>query len=182
VNWDSAKEKELERLFKQFAGFMTAQVRKYRVGRIGVEVDDVLQEIRVKLWKALRNEKNIHYYASYIKKIVDTSVIDFFRKFKREEGVYLYEKSLRIAELDRGYDADYIRENMDVKDIVGLAVERLIPSRRNIVRLYLLNMTIDEIALHYRYSLSKTRNLLYRGLKDLRKILVEKSIDDASRP
>lgn len=161
---------------------MTAQVRKCGVGRIGVDIDDVLQEIRIKLWKTLRNEKNIHYYASYIKKIVDTSVIDFFRKFKREEGVYLYEKSLRIAEHARGYDADYVYEDIDVKDIVGMAVDRLIPSRRTIVRLYLLNMTIDEIALHYRFSLSKTRNLLYRGLKDLRKILVEKSIDAEPQP
>jgi len=179
VSWDPSKEKELERLYEQFAGFMTAQIRKYRVGRIGVEVDDVLQETRIKLWKALRSEKNIHYFASYIKKIVDTSVIDFFRKYKREEGVYLHEKSLRISELTRGYDAD---NQMDMKDFVGLAVERLIPSRRNIVRLYLLNMTIDEIALHFHYSLSKTRNLLYRGLKDLRKILVEKRIDDESQP
>jgi len=175
VSWDPSKEKELERLYEQFAGFMTAQIRKYRVGKIGVEVDDVLQETRIKLWKALRSEKNIHYYASYIKKIVNTSVIDFFRKYKREEGVYLHEKSLRIAEFTRGYDADC---QMDLKDFVGLAVERLIPSRRDIVRLYLLNMTIVEIALHFHYSLSKTRNLLYRGLKDLRKILVEKRIDD----
>jgi DNA-directed RNA polymerase specialized sigma24 family protein len=43
-------------------------------------------------------------------------------------------------------------------------------------------MTIDEIALHFHYSLSKTRNLLYRGLKDLRKILVEKRIDDEPQP
>lgn len=179
VSWDPSKERELERLYERFAGFMTAQIRKYRVGKIGVEVDDVLQETRIKLWKALRSEKNIHYYASYIKKIVDTSVIDFFRKYKREEGVYLHEKSLRIAEYTRGYDADC---QMDLKDFVGLAVERLIPSRRDIVRLYLLNMTIDEIALHFHYSLSKTRNLLYRGLKDLRKILVEKRIDDEPQP
>lgn len=177
MRWDSSKEKELERLFEQYAGFMVAQVRKYRVGRIGVEIEDVLQETRIKLWKVLRSEKNIRFYASYIKKIVDTSVIDFFRKYKREEGVYLFEKSLCISERNGGYDQSYLYENMDLKDVVGLAVDRLIPSRRNIVRLYLLNMSIEEIALHFRFSLSKTRNLLYRGLKDLRKILVEKRID-----
>ncbi len=182
VRWDSSKEEELERLFEQYAGFMVAQVRKYRVGRIGVEIEDVLQETRIKLWKVLRSEKNIRFYASYIKKIVDTSVIDFFRKYKREEGVYLFEKSLCISERNGGYDQSYLYENMDLKDVVGLAVDRLIPSRRNIVRLYLLNMSIEEIALHFRFSLSKTRNLLYRGLKDLRKILVEKRIDVETHP
>lgn len=172
----------MEQLYERFAGFMAAHVRKYRVGRMGVEVDDVLQETRIKLWKVIRNEKNVRHYSSYIKKVVDTSVIDFFRKYKREEGVYLHEKSRQIAENASGYDSDVLFEEMDLKDIVGLAVERLIPSRRRVVRLYLLNMTIEEIALHFQWSLSKTRNLLYRGLKDLRKILVEKKIDYEPQP
>jgi len=182
VSWDPSREKELEHLINQFAGFMSAHIRKHRVGRIGVEVDDVLQETRIKLWKVLQNEKNIRHYASYIKKVVDTSVIDFFRKFKREEGIYLYEKNRRIAEHAIGYDTDSVYEEMDIKDVVGLAVERLIPTRRRVVRLYLLNMTIEEIALHFQWTPSKTRNLLYRGLKDLRKILVDKKIDYETRP
>jgi len=156
---------------------MRAHAHKHQLGRFGVEVDDILQETRIKLWKLIQNEKKIHHYASYIKKIVDTSVIDYFRKFKREEGIYLHERSRRIAENASGYDTDYVFEEMDLKDIVGRAVENLIPTRRRVVRLYLLNMTIEEIALHFRWSASKTRNLLYRGLKDLKKILKEKNID-----
>ena len=177
VSWDSSKEQELERIFARFSGFMRAHVHKHQVGRLGVDIEDVLQETRIKLWKLIRNEKKIHYYASYIKKIVDTSVIDYFRKFKREEGVYLHEKNRRIAENVSGYDTDYLYEEMDLKDIVGKAVDGLIPTRRRVVRLYLLNMTIEEIALHFQWSASKTRNLLYRGLKDLKKILREKNID-----
>jgi RNA polymerase sigma factor (sigma-70 family) len=177
VNWDLSKEQELERIFALFSGFMRAHIQKYQVGRLGVDVDDILQETRIKLWKLILNEKKIRHYASYIKKIVDTSVIDYFRKFKREEGIYLHEKNRRIAENVSGCDTDYLYEEMDLKDIVGKAVESLIPTRRRVVRLYLLNMTIEEIALHFQWSASKTRNLLYRGLKDLKKSLMEKNID-----
>jgi RNA polymerase sigma factor (sigma-70 family) len=177
VNWDSTKDRELERILDSFSGFMKAQIHNRQVGRLGVDAEDVLQDTRIKLWKIIRNEKNVRHYASYIKKIVDTSVIDYFRKFKREEGIYLHEKNRRIAENATGYDTDFLYEEMDLKDIVGKAVDNLIPTRRRVVRLYLLNMTIEEIALHFQWSTSKTRNLLYRGLKDLKKILVEKNID-----
>jgi len=156
---------------------MTAQIRKYRVGRIGVEVDDVLQETRIKLWKALRSEKNIHYFASYIKKIVDTSVIDQFRKLKREEGIYLFEKNRKISESHQNPSVEALYAEMDLKDLVGKAVDGLIESRRRVVKLYLLNMSIEEISLYFQWSKDKTRNLLYRGLNDLKKILKEKNID-----
>ena len=177
VDWDKAKDRELERILLEFSGFMKAQIHKRQVGRLGVDAEDILQDTRIKLWKIIRSEKKVRYFASYIKKIVDTSVIDYFRKFKREEGVYLYEKNRRIAENSPGYDTDFLYEEMDLKDVVGKAVDGLIPTRRRVVRLYLLNMSIEEIALHYQWTTSKTRNLLYRGLKDLKKILVEKNID-----
>ncbi len=177
MSWDSNKERELERIFTLFSGFMRARAYKHQVGRLGVDVEDIIQETRIKIWKLLSNETKINHYASYIKKIVDTSVIDYFRKFKREEGIYFYEKNRRIGENVSTFEADHLYGGMDLKDIVGKAVDGLIPSRRLVVRLYLLNMTVEEIALHFQWTVSKTKNLLYRGLTDLRRILKEKSID-----
>jgi DNA-directed RNA polymerase specialized sigma24 family protein len=38
-------------------------------------------------------------------------------------------------------------------------------------------MTIEEISAYFNWSKDKTRNLLYRGLSDLKKILKKKDID-----
>jgi DNA-directed RNA polymerase specialized sigma24 family protein len=43
-------------------------------------------------------------------------------------------------------------------------------------------MSIEEIALYFNWSKDKTRNLLYRGLSDLKKILKEKNIDYEHNP
>jgi RNA polymerase sigma factor (sigma-70 family) len=180
--WDAEKDKEFKGLILHYTCLMRAHIHKHQLGRFGVDVEDVLQEARIKLWKLVRNEKKVLNYASYIRKIVDTSVIDFFRKFKREEGVYLHEKARNIAENITGYDKDFLYAEMDLKDIVGKAVNGLIPSRRQVVRLYLLNMSIDEISLYFKWSPSKTRNLLYRGLKDLKNILIENNIDYEHQP
>jgi RNA polymerase sigma factor (sigma-70 family) len=177
VSWDIKKEKEFELLLSHYNCLMRSHIQKYQPGRFGVDFEDVLQEARIKIWKLLNNDKNIVSYTSYIKKIMDTSVIDFFRKFKREEGIYLHEKAKTISENTTGYDKNIIYAEMDLKDLVGNAVNSLIPTRRNVVRLYLLNMSIEEIASYYSWSPSKTRNLLYRGLKDLKIILKDKNID-----
>jgi RNA polymerase sigma factor (sigma-70 family) len=179
--WDENKDKELAEIIKRFSGYIRSNIQKYSLYKFGADFDDILQEVKIKIWKVLHNEKKIANYSSYIKKIVNSSVIDYFRKFKREEGVYLFEISKKITEHNNPYVPN-IYEQMDIKDLVGKAVEELIESRRKVVKLYLLNMSIEEIALYFKWTKDKTRNLLYRGLSDLKKILKDKNIDYEDQP
>jgi len=182
MKWDKKKEKELEEIFNRFSSFIKSNIYKYNPDKFGFEIDDILQEVKIKIWKMLEDEKKISNYSSYIKKVVDSSIIDHFRKFKREEGVYLFEKNKQIADYNKTYAAELHYGEMDIKDIIGKAVEGLIETRRKVVKLYLLNMSIEEIALYFSWSHHKTRNLLYRGLSDLKKILKQKNIDYENKP
>jgi len=174
---DFRKEQELSYLIERFSGFIRAQINKYCVVHSTLDVEDILQETRIKLWKIIYSEKKIRNYASYIKKIVDTSVMDFLRKYKREEGIYFHEMNRKICEKNSFDDTDFLYEQSDLNDIVGKAIEGLIESRKKVVKLYLLNLSIEEIAFYFHWTPHKARNLLYRGLLDLKKILKEKKID-----
>jgi len=55
---------------------------------------------------------------------------------------------------------------------VARAVDDIVPSRRAVVRMYLGGYAREEIATLMGWSEAKTRNLLYRGLADLRERLV----------
>jgi RNA polymerase sigma factor (sigma-70 family) len=182
MSWNSRKDRELEQILSRFTGFIRAAIRGYHPEKYGVDIDDVLQDVKIKLWKILHDEKKIENYSSYIKKIVESSVIDQFRKFKREEGIYLHEVGKHIRENSGNCPYDSLYVEMDIKDLVGKAVNGLIESRRKVVQLYLLNMSIEEISLYFHWSKDKTRNLLYRGLCDLKKILKEKNIDYEHQP
>jgi len=182
MDWDKVKEKEFETILNRFSRFIKAHIHKFNPPKFGLDTDDILQEVKIKIWKILHHEKKIIHYSSYIKKIVDSSVIDHLRKLKREEGVYNHEKSQRIAEQKNNYVSDCSPGDPDIKDIVGRAVESLLESRRKVVKLYLLNMSIEEIAFYFNWSKDKTRNLLYRGLADLKKILKEKEVDYENNP
>ena len=122
------------------------------------------------------NEKKVANYASYIRKMVDSSVIDQLRKFRREEGILIHEKRRHIAEQEVEYNPEVSRLK-NLEEIIGKTVETLLVSRRQAVKLYLLNLSIQEIADCLGWTIDKTRNLLYRGLADLKRKLHELEID-----
>ncbi len=175
----SSPEKDLEALLARFTNFIRAHIQKFEVQRFGIDPDDIAQEVRIKIWKLIENEKNIVNYASYIKKIVDTVVIDQLRLLRKDEQIYRMEKQKQVAEQMNGYRPHVLR-NARMKEAVGKAVESLIESRRNVVKLYLFELSIEEISRFYGWSLHKTRNLLYRGLADLKRTLKEADIGNGN--
>jgi len=168
------KLKEFDFVLNKFARFIRLNIQKFDLPKSGIDPEDVIQEIRIKIWNILNDEKKIIHYSSYIKKIVDSSVIDHLRRMRRERGLLQIEKQ-KIAEWKQSYERE-IPYDGNLMNIIHDAVESLIESRRKVVKLYLLNLTINEISIFYDWSKDKTRNLLYRGLADLRKILREKGI------
>ncbi|MCX7974043.1 MAG: RNA polymerase sigma factor [Candidatus Aminicenantes bacterium] len=169
------KEDHLEKLLASFSHFIRIQIHKYDLQRYGIDPDDVAQEIRIKLWKLLMNEKNIDYQTSYIRKIIESTVIDHLRKWKREETSLNQTNMRTIAEKNLSCYSELPSEEK-IQELIVSALNCLIDSRKKAVKLFLLNMNIDEIARYYSWSKNKARNLLYRGLNDLKKILKEKSI------
>jgi RNA polymerase sigma factor (sigma-70 family) len=163
-------DRDLEALLARFANFIRSQIQKFEVQRFGIDPDDIAQEVRIKIWKLIKSEKDIVSYASYIKKIVDTVVIDQLRLLRKDEQLYRMERQKQVAEQLNGYRPEVLR-NALMKEAVGKAVESLIESRRNVVKLYLFDLSIEEISRFYGWSLHKTRNLLYRGLADLKRFL-----------
>jgi RNA polymerase sigma factor (sigma-70 family) len=164
------KEKEFNIIIDNYAQFIRIQVHKYNLYRYGLDPEDILQDVKIRIWKLICDEKTISNYPSYIKKIVNSSVIDQLRKCRREEGLFKNEKLIRIAELEQAYSKE-AAHNRNLEDIVGKAVEMLMDSRRQVMKLYLLNLSLLEIAGYLNWSQDKTRNLLYRGLSDLKDIL-----------
>lgn len=169
------QDDQLEKLLSSFSNFIRIHIHKYDLQRYGIDPDDVAQEIRIKLWKVLMNEKNIDYQSSYIKKIIESTVIDHLRKWKRQELSFKQTDMRTIAENSLSNYSNFPSEEK-IQEIITSALNQLIDSRKKAVKLFLLNMSIEEIARYYSWSKDKARNLLYRGLNDLKKILKEKGI------
>ena len=79
-----------------------------------------------------------------------------------------------VPDETRGPDAEL--EASELAGQVARAIETIPASRRPAVRMYLAGYPREEIASLMGWSEAKTRNLLYRGLADLRERLTELGI------
>jgi RNA polymerase sigma factor (sigma-70 family) len=158
----------LERLLAQFAS------RLRRVGlRTGLrdqDLDELLQEVRIRLWRALQTgEKISTVTASYVYNTGRSAAIDLIRRRResRDERVPAQETDELMIASPTPTQLDYVvsRETVDQLDA---AISSLDVSRAVAVRLYLAGYPREEIGQLLGWTEPKTRNLIYRGLADLR--------------
>lgn len=161
---------EFEALIDNLSLAIQTSVQSFNPQKLGIDPEDLVQEIRIKLWKIFKSDKKIQNYSSYIKRVINSIIIDQIRVSRRHEKIIDLEKQRNPQ--DRGIRNVPIRMEKDV----NLAFNSLIESRRKVVRWYLYGLNIDEISMILNIDKTKTKNLLYRGLNDLKNNLKSRGI------
>jgi RNA polymerase sigma-70 factor (ECF subfamily) len=173
---DSSK---LEATIAEFAAMVRRVGRQYRLSE--ADLDDVLQEVRIRLWRVYSGggrsgEKIEDVPASYVYRTSISAAIDLLRR-RRARGA---ERTVALDDVEEPVSAvpDPSRsvEESDLAAQLAQALETITPSRRPVVRMYLAGYSREEVAAMMGWSEAKTRNLLYRGLADLRERLAEVGI------
>jgi RNA polymerase sigma-70 factor (ECF subfamily) len=158
----------LEDVVRRFGNFMRRTAHRHNLE--ATEIEDVVQETRIRLWKALGTSARIRQApASYIYRTVTSAALDFLRRRRaRREDSLSSPAVTAVAPMASSSVADDTLRESDVGRAVTRAVELLVESRRAVVRMYLAGYDREEIADLLGWSEAKTRNLLYRGLADVR--------------
>jgi RNA polymerase sigma-70 factor (ECF subfamily) len=172
-------EAEFNAILEKYGAFLRQTIARICPKDLGIQFDDIEQEARLRLWRAIESEKEINFHGSYIYKIVVSVTINAIRRAKarREEQLRLAEDAeaenateappiTLTAGAENSPEAQAEREELLRK--VEEAMARLPENRRLAVGLHLKGMTTNEIADLMGWSEPKARNLVYRGLKDLR--------------
>jgi RNA polymerase sigma-70 factor (ECF subfamily) len=152
---------------------------------LGLLYDEIEQESRLRLWRALKDEREIQDPASYLYRIAVTATLDSIRRIKRmreeqisggdEPGMSDFPWRALVADPGRAPDREAERRQLVAK--VKEALARLPDNRRIAVGLHLEGLTTQEIADLLGWSEPKARNLVYRGLNDVRQFLKEAGIE-----
>ena len=161
---------EFEALLEKFSLAIQTSVQSFYPQKLGIDPEDLVQEIKIKLWKIFKSDKKILNYSSYIKRVVNSIVIDQIRASRRYREVIDLERKRNLQDLEISHVPTRIRKD------VNLAFDSLIESRRKVVRWSLFGLNINEISKILNMDETKTKNLLYRGLKDLKTKLESKGI------
>ena len=127
------------------------------------------------MWRVCGTPENIaKLSASYLQRVVTTAVLDLLRR-RRRMATHDPVEDLPLPAPGPGPDADVEAASLGV--VVRAGVESLGLARRTVVKLHLEGYRRDEIEALLGWSEAKTRNLLYRGLSDLREFLVARGIE-----
>lgn len=177
---ETEKEALINRVLEKYGRFLRNTIAQLCPRDLGIQIDDIEQEARLRLWRVLLSEREIKDLASYIYRVAATTTIDAVRrvKAKREEQLHTLEEAeeqVLSADADRS-PADEVARRQVMKKI-GAALASLPDNQRRALGLHLEGMTSQEIADLLEWSEPKARNLIYRGLKQLRELLRAEGID-----
>jgi RNA polymerase sigma factor (sigma-70 family) len=160
----------LEDLVERFGAKIRFVVKRY--GLPPAEADEVVQEIRIRLWRAgERGEQIATMPASYIYRTAVSAALDVIKRH-RATGASLDEQAERNASPASARPGpEEIAAGSHLTAQVVQVIGELSESRSLAVRLHLAGFELHEIARLSGWSPGRTRNLVYRGLAELRRRL-----------
>ena len=167
---DDLVQVRLEALFRTYGAKVQALLLTYELDRHGIDPSDVEQEVRIRLWRALERDRSGAFHASYIQRVVASTVIDALRRAEVRAA-----EPLPDEEEEPGRIGDSpIRPDQRAKDseqMQGLArCLAEIPERRRLpITLHLQGFALQEIAdLAGIQSAEAARKLVSRGIEELK--------------
>jgi len=176
-------DQRFERLLQQYSALLKGLISQHCPRDLGIDVVDVEQEARLRLWRALEREKELTDPASYIHRIAITTTIDAVRRVlaRREDQLHASDDDdandgLTIT-VDPSHAPDAVAERRELMQRIGAAVASLQENRRHAVKLHLQGLGLAEIAELLGWTEAKVRNLVYRGMEDLREALRGEGIE-----
>lgn len=167
----------IEQIIAKFSQFVVARINAFRYRDYGLDQGDLAQDIFIRIWEYYdKSDKNIADLKSYICKIVNSVVIDAIKKSRKEGDALRKLGGVTLAQQNRS-GPKREEANDTLRAVVLGTLSQIKSSRRKVIRLYLSGLTLDEITDLMRWKKSKTNNLFYRGLDDLRTRLAAKDVD-----
>ena len=142
------------------------------------DLDEVVQDVRIRLWKSCPTSEHIQQLGtSYVYRTATSAALDLLRR-RRAHGADRTESVDSVADdlADPGVSAGTALDADELQHQVQQAIDAIPDSRRAVVRMHLAGYSREEVAALMGWSEAKTRNLLYRGLADLRARLSDAGI------
>ena len=165
----------IERILEALAPHLRSELNGLGYSAHSPDRDDLLQEILIRIWKALKDrEGEIQYLNAYVKKIVFSVFINEVNRLKRERQLISVVENKKHLE-NEGKE-DCAGSNDVLREIIVESLKALGGTKRRVFELRLEGFTLAEIAQLNDWSMAKTCNDYYRGIKELKSSLAKRGI------
>lgn len=145
-----------------------------------LEADDIAQEVRLKLWTLIESDRNRPFAASYIERVVVSTVIDAWRRARIRVTEPLLEDmeqqfdpaSQPVAKPER------VAQRAQWMTAVQATLDALSGRRKQALQLHLQGFSTQEIAVVLASNEEATRRLLHRAMEQLKSALSARGLEE----
>lgn len=164
------RDAQLEALVAQYGALIAAIVRKVAGPRADCVRDDVEQRVVVALWRRLDGEQKIEHPASYLYRMAVRETIHALRQELAHPVVSIDDPGVNPQDTrDPHRELDAAR----TRSAIFAGLSKLRADRRRAVNQHLAGRSVTEIMALNGWTYQRARNLIARGLSDLRHTLRE---------
>ena len=165
----------LDKMLEDLSSYLSMCLNSLGFLRSRLEREDILQEIRIRIWQVYRGKhEEIQLNKTYIKKVIYSVLVNEINKAKKESRILQSAKTYLIqdqAKLRDGQAAD-----RPLQRILLESIGELNQSKQHAIKLRLEGFSIGEIAGLNNWTYRKTCLMLYRAIRELKRTLGTKGI------
>jgi RNA polymerase sigma factor (sigma-70 family) len=150
------------------------------IARVGGQIDasardDVEQKVLIALWKQVSGEQRVDHPASYIYRAAVRETVRALRQRQRPDMPASDEEEM-VQVADPKPDSQQQLMSQQQAHQLEAALKTLAPERAIAVRAHLLGFEVEELMTIHNWPYQKARNLIARGMADLRQALMEAEV------
>lgn len=163
----------LDRLIRQYGALIRHAIRRASRGAASAMADDIEQTVVINLWQQIRREQTIDHPASYLYK---AAVRETVRAVRRERVRREAAEAVAGPPASRSSDPEHLTAARERREALASALAALAPDRARVVRAHLAGFSVQEIMTMTGWPYQRARNLIARGMADLRASLDAKGM------
>jgi RNA polymerase sigma factor (sigma-70 family) len=154
---------------------ISAVVRRV-AGRAGdLVAEDAEQKVIVSLWRQIEHEQTIEYPSSYIYRMAVRETVRMMRRESSRAQEPLQDAAAATLKEPRPDPYEGLARR-ELGQRIEESLAALAPERQRAVRAHLAGFAVQEIIDMYGWPYQKARNLIARGMADLREELQKRGV------
>lgn len=163
----------LHALLDEYGHVIRRAIRRFAREGSGLDLDDIEQDARIRVWRALSKQPELGCPASYLYRVAVTASLDAWRRLRARHEEPLCARGEETTFVATGVCPERQAQQRQKVEQVRTVLGQLAINRRRAVALHLQGFTTAEIGRLRGWTEAKARNLVYRGLGDLKGLLEE---------
>ncbi|MEZ5332252.1 MAG: sigma-70 family RNA polymerase sigma factor [Thermoanaerobaculia bacterium] len=162
-------------LVRRYGGLIRGVVRRVGGAAAAERAEDIEQRILIELWKQVAREQPIDFPSSYLYRAAVRETVRTLRRARARPEEPLEEGG--PVEHAADSDPETLAHGHELGALVEREIQSLAPDRGLAVRRHLAGYGVREIMMEQAWSYQKARNLIARGMADLRRALRARGVD-----